>query len=290
MKNYRAIFFDWDGTAVTSRKAPVDQAVSAMKPLLAKGIDLAIVSGTTMENLADGKLADCFTSQELDHLYLGLGRGAYNYRFSEGTPVVFSGSLPDQEQLRRIHTAAFWIHMELKERYQLDTDIVFSRPNYCKIDLSVSNDRGENLYMQEKELEILRKRLRDHGLFHGIHDLVALAGEAGSRQGIRLKSTCDAKYLEVGLSDKADNTNELFSAIQRESDILPQDCAFFGDEFVSLEGDLYGSDSCMMTPKTKGADFFDVSDLPGGRPEGVRHLGGGVAQFLEILREQGEGR
>lgn len=29
-KNYKAIFFDWDGTAVMSRKAPADDAVQAM--------------------------------------------------------------------------------------------------------------------------------------------------------------------------------------------------------------------------------------------------------------------
>ena len=36
MKAYRAIFFDWDGTAVKDRQAPVDEAVSAMAPLLDK--------------------------------------------------------------------------------------------------------------------------------------------------------------------------------------------------------------------------------------------------------------
>ena len=35
-KNYKAIFFDWDGTAVMSRKAPADEAVQAMKPLCKK--------------------------------------------------------------------------------------------------------------------------------------------------------------------------------------------------------------------------------------------------------------
>ena len=32
MKQYKAIFFDWDGTAVLSRKAPVEDAVNAMRP------------------------------------------------------------------------------------------------------------------------------------------------------------------------------------------------------------------------------------------------------------------
>ena len=30
-KKYKAIFVDWDGTAVTSRTAPVEDAVVAMK-------------------------------------------------------------------------------------------------------------------------------------------------------------------------------------------------------------------------------------------------------------------
>ena len=43
MKKYRGIFFDWDGTAVISRKAPVEEAVAAMKGLLDKGVKLVIV-------------------------------------------------------------------------------------------------------------------------------------------------------------------------------------------------------------------------------------------------------
>ena len=38
MKKYKAVFFDWDGTAVTSRTAPAEAAVSAMRPLLEKGV------------------------------------------------------------------------------------------------------------------------------------------------------------------------------------------------------------------------------------------------------------
>ena len=43
-KKYKAIFFDWDGTAVTSRTAPVEDAVAAMKPLLQQGTKLVTIS------------------------------------------------------------------------------------------------------------------------------------------------------------------------------------------------------------------------------------------------------
>ena len=133
-KPYKAIFFDWDGTAVMSRRAPVEEAVEAMKPLLDKGIKLAIISGTTYENIAGGAIENYFTHQQLDNLYLGLGRGAYNYAFKEGKPFVFSHCIPDKQVREEIHRICFEIHMELKNKYDFDTDIVFSRPNYCKID------------------------------------------------------------------------------------------------------------------------------------------------------------
>ena len=56
-----------------------------------------------------------------------------------------------------IHRICFDIHIELLEKYGFETDIVFCRPNYCKIDLMVDNLRGENLFMQENELERLRE-------------------------------------------------------------------------------------------------------------------------------------
>ena len=68
--------------------------------------------------------------------------------------------------------------------------------------------------------------------------------------------------------------------------IQPQDCAFWGDEFVEIEQGLYGSDSFMETEKSKEGDFFDVSDIEGKRPENVKVLGGGVKTFLDFLKEQ----
>lgn len=311
-KKYRAIFFDWDGTAVLSRKAPVTEAVAAMKPLLKQGIKLVIVSGTTMENIAGGKIGRYFTAEELDHLYLGLGRGAFNYAFREGTPYVFRDMLPDAACLEKIHRTCFEVHMELKRRYDFDTDIVFSRPNYCKIDLMPAALRGDHLFMQENELEILRESFRRHGITEGLKGLMDLAVCTGRRYGLEVKPTCDAKYLEAGISSKSDNVDAIFEKIQEdmrlrgekekgagntglrgreerrnETGLRSEDCAFWGDEFVGAEEGLYGSDSFMITEKTAGGDFFDVSAVDGKRPEGVMKLGGGVARFLNFLRKQG---
>ena len=90
-KKYKAVFFDWDGTAVLSRKAPVEEIVGAMRPLLDQKVNLVIVSGTTIENIAGGKLETYFTKEQLAQLYLGLGRGAFNYRYEKWTGVDFLG-------------------------------------------------------------------------------------------------------------------------------------------------------------------------------------------------------
>ena len=100
-KKYKAIFFDWDGTAVMSRQAPVEEAVAAMKPLLASGVKLVIVSGTTYDKIASGKIHEHFTPEEASNLYLGLGRGAYNYKMVNGQPEIFADCIPDTEGLLR---------------------------------------------------------------------------------------------------------------------------------------------------------------------------------------------
>ena len=216
MKKYKAVFFDWDGTAVTSRTAPAEAAVSAMRPLLEKGVKLAVISGTTLENIAGGRIEDYFTKKQLENLYLGLGRGAYNYEFRDGTPYIFENKIPDQKTLLDIHRICFEIHVRLKEQYGLDTDIVFCRPNYCKIDLMPEALRGDNLFMQENELEMLRESFRRHGMTEGLKGLMEIAVCIGREYGLEVKPTCDAKYLEVGISSKSDNVDVIFEKIRED--------------------------------------------------------------------------
>lgn len=197
MKQYKAIFFDWDGTAVLSRKAPVEDAVNAMRPLLEKGVKLAIISGTTYENIAGGKLESYFTPKQLQNLYLGLGRGAYDYGFDEeGKPVVLKNRVPDAKGILAIHDACYRIHRVLLEQYGMNTDIVFSRPNYCKIDLMPDNNRGDNLFLQEGEAAKLQRILSSHGI-ESIETLIKMAESFGTKE-MPLPATTDAKYLEVG--------------------------------------------------------------------------------------------
>ena len=281
MKQYKAIFFDWDGTAVLSRKAPVEDAVNAMRPLLEKGVKLAIISGTTYENIAGGKLESYFTPTQLQNLFLGLGRGAYDYGFdAEGKPVVLNNRVPDAKGILAIHDACYKIHRVLLERYGMNTDIVFSRPNYCKIDMMPDNNRGENLFLQEGEAAKLQRILTSHGI-ESIETLIKIAESFGT-DNMPLRATTDAKYLEVGPTGKSDNANALFERFGFDA----EECCFWGDEFIGVTDSIFGSDAGMLTEKTCKGDFFDVSNLEGVRPQQVNQLGGGILTFLDFLRNQ----
>ena len=54
----------------------MDQVVVPMKKLLAEGVKLAVISGTTINNIGGGKLHEYFTPKERQNLFYGLGRGA----------------------------------------------------------------------------------------------------------------------------------------------------------------------------------------------------------------------
>lgn len=284
MKQYKAIFFDWDGTAVLSRKAPVDDIVLSMKGKLEDGIQMVIVSGTTYENIANGELHLHFTPSELKNLYLGLGRGAYNYRFYEdGSPYIWKDLIPSKEKLLTIHDVCYAIHRHLLEQYDFPTDVVFSRPNYCKIDLMVENNRGDQLFFQENELKALNASLEAHGFHGGVVGLISLAESIAEQKGLKMCATSDAKYLEAGLSSKSDNVDTIMGYLKEQYHISPEECAFWGDEYIGMDKGIFGSDSYMITDMTKKGDFFDVSAAQGIRQENVRVLGGGVKRFLDFL-------
>lgn len=286
-KSYKAIFFDWDGTAVVSRSAPAEKAAEAMGRLLKQGIKLAVISGTTMEKIDGGRLYERFSPEERKNLYFGLGRGAYNYRFREdGRPCLFEERIPSMEELIKIHKSCFDFHVKLLEKYHYQTDIVFSRPNYCKIDLMVEHDRADRLFFQADELQMLENGLKEHGFTGGIHALSELMRWAGKDNGMEILVTSDAKYLEAGISSKSDNVNAILRYLEENEGIRPEECSFWGDEYVGLDEETYGSDSFMITRLTAGADFYDVSDAQGKRPDGVKVLHGGVDTFLTFLKEQ----
>lgn len=286
-KAYKAIFFDWDGTAVVTRDAPVDEVIPLMVELLKKKIFLVIISGTTYERIAHGRLHEYVPGDVIGNMYMGLARGAYNYGFDcMGNPFVMHHMIPPKDRLIKIHEAAFALHKYLLEKFGYKTDIVFSRPNYCKIDLLVDIDRCGKLYFQPGELELVNELLQRQGYTKGISGLIDDMIEIGMEIGIDLKVTTDAKYLEVGISTKGDNIDYLLNNVIFKKGIDIEECCFWGDEFTYLGPGVKGSDALMITEQSIKGDFFDVSANPLKLPDNVKHVGGGVERFLAFLKEQ----
>ena len=73
----------------------------------------------------------------------------------------------------------------------------------------VSNQRGDQLFLQENELLLLKESLKRHGIEGGLSTLLEMAKTIGASYGITVAPTCDAKYLEVGLSSKSDNVDTI---------------------------------------------------------------------------------
>lgn len=284
MKKYKAVFFDWDGTAVASRTAPVDALKPLLISLLDAGVVLIIISGTTYENIAGGKLHHVLSTGNLRNLYLGLGRGAMNFGFSSlGEPEILKEFKPDMSEILKIHDVAFRIHTYLLENFGLKTDIVFSRPNYCKINLLTESNRIDRFSLDSSEVEMVNILLEKHHFYGGLPALVELAKQIAHSNGMKLDATTDAKFLEIGPTTKADNVGFFLNEVVLGRKIKVSECAFWGDEFADLAPGVKGSDALMMVEKAAGADFFDVSDRPESLPDGVVHIGGGAPAFTGFL-------
>ncbi|NMA66083.1 MAG: HAD family hydrolase [Clostridiaceae bacterium] len=287
MKKYKAIFFDWDGTAVLNRRAPVDNVISKMIPLLDKGIKLFIISGTTYENIAGGSLHSLIPVNCLKNLFLGLGRGAFNLGFNDsGKLIELYTNVPDIELRLRIDKAAFEVHQYLLKHYGLKTDIVFSRPNYCKVDLMVDNDRKENLFLQSDEIGRVHDLLSRHGYTYGLAGLLELARKIGKQNDIDIIPTTDAKYLEMGITTKGDNVNYFMQHVVEKNSITSSECCFWGDEFRFLAEGVPGSDAYMITSVSSDCDFFDVSGEMSLLPNNVMGVGGSIESFHKFLEQQ----
>jgi len=287
MKPYKAIIFDWDGTAVVTREAPIDKVLPLLIEILRKGIILIVISGTTYERIVGGKLNEHIPKELLRNFYMGLGRGAFNYSFDEGgNPQILHNLLPDKDLLLNIHEVSFALHKYLIEKYDYETDIVFTRPNYCKIDMLVNLDRCGKLYFQPGELDLVNELLGKSGYNKGISGLIDEAVNLGKAFNINLKATTDAKYLEVGISTKGDNVDYFLDNVIFKKGIGIEECSFWGDEFTYLGKGVKGSDALMITEKSQKGDFFDVSENPIRLPDNVKHIGGGVNSFLSFLKEQ----
>jgi hypothetical protein len=133
-------------------------------------------------------------------------------------------------------------------------------------------------------LAAVEERLHASGLA-SLAEVVTIAEAAATTAGLpNARISSDGKYVEIGLTDKADAARWTFGHLW-EQGITAADVLVAGDEFGDLGG-VTGSDSLMLVPEAMGTLAFTVGAEPFGTPPAVLALPGGPDRAIEVLKDQ----
>jgi len=280
-RRFEALVFDWDGTAVPDRGADGGPVRAAVESACALGLDVAVVSGTHVENI-DGQL--CARPHGPGELHLLLNRGSEVFRVgAKGVELMSRRVASDVEDAALDRAAAATVE-QLAAR-GIEARIVSQRLNRRKIDLIPTAEWADPPKARIGELLVaVEARLRLHGL-DGLRAAVELGEQAAVKAGLAGACvTSDAKHVEIGLTDKSDSARWYVARLWARG-IAAEQILIVGDELGPLGG-LAGSDSKLLIDDTRGATVVSVGVEPAGVPEGVIAIGGGPAAFERLLDHQ----
>jgi len=285
-KIYEIIIFDWDGTAVPDRHAPIGALKTGLEDLLKEGGLCAIVTGTNLDNILKQGIADL--SPLAKHgLHICTNRGSEVFNFdSKGQPQLVFRRIATPEEDRALDNAVVELQ-KLIEKEGMQTDIVFNRLNRRKLDLIPVQEWSHPKKAQFRELlEAVESRMALAGFQGGISHLMKVAEEIAHAAGLKsAKITSDVKHIEIGLTDKSDAAEWITKSVITPANIPHSKVSVWGDELGSF-GSLPGSDALMRIPELHDASFFSVGIEPDGVPAWVNHLKGGPPRFTEFLLQQ----
>lgn len=285
---FRAIIFDWDGTAVVDRREDATPVATFAEALLRRGVWLAVVTGTNFGNI-DRQFVQLLAPTARRHLFICANRGSEVYGFDRRGATVrryLRISMPAEEAtLTRI---AEVVRDRLVAETGLEVRIVYDRLNRRKIDLIPLPGWADPPKAQIGALlAAVEERLHRAGLAGGLANAIALTRRVAQEQGMPdARITSDVKNIEVGLTDKRDAMNWLRRDLLRPHRIGSSDVLVGGDEFGPIVG-FNGSDD-LLRAGMDGATIISVGAEPNGVPEGVVALGGGPVGFRALLRQQVE--
>ncbi len=280
-ETFEAFVFDWDGTAVPDRAAEATALRRRVEALCAAGVHVFVVSGTHVGNV-DGQLQARPSGPGRLHLCLNRGSEVFGVG-PDGPVLVWRRTATDAEERALDRAAA--LAVECLRHRGIDARVVSQRLNRRKIDLIPEPAWADPPKARIDELlEAVTARLHAAGT-GGLAEVVALAGGAATEAGLAdPRVTCDVKNVEIGLTDKSDSARWAAGWLAARA-ITGALVLIGGDEFGPLGG-VAGSDSFMMVAELARAVVVSVGVEPGGVPDGVRHLGGGPARFVELLDAQ----
>jgi len=280
-RRFEAIVFDWDGTVVPDRRADADRVRGLVEEACAAGIELAIVSGTHVENI-HGQLAARPSGP--GGLLLALNRGSEVFRVGRDGPQLVERRSATPDEDAALSRAADLTVRHLAAR-GMRAQIVTQRLNRRKIDLIPEPEWADPPKARIGELLIaVEERLAAAGI-DGLTEAVAIALTAATEAGLAdPRVTSDAKHVEIGLTDKSDSARWIMRELWRRG-IAPGHVLIVGDELGPLGG-LPGSDSYLLVDSARRATAVSVGVEPEGVPSGVLSVGGGPATFAAVLEDQ----
>jgi trehalose/maltose hydrolase-like predicted phosphorylase len=284
-RRFEAVVFDWDGTAVPDRHADASRLGRLVRELCARGVDLAVITGTHVANI-DEQLR--VRPAGPGNLYFCVNRGSEVFQAAEdGLRLLYRREITPDEDAALDRAAAATV-AELG-RKGLTAEVVSQRLNRRKIDLIPEPEWADPPKARIAELlAAVEDRLHAAGLV-GLRDAIEIASSAAQAAGLAdPRVTSDAKHLEIGLTDKSDAARWIFAELWQRG-IGPSLVLIAGDEFGPLGG-IDGSDSFLLVPEAARAVAFSVGVEPTGTPADVLALRGGPQLFLRVLADQLERR
>ena len=280
-RRFEAVMFDWDGTAVTDRKADASAVRGVVEQLCGCGVDVAVVSGTHVENV-DSQLAARPSGP--GRLWLALNRGSELFEVGGDGPRLVARREATIEEDLALSLAAEQTVAALAA-HGLESRMVSQRLNRRKIDLIPLPEWADPPKSEiDRLLAAVDQRLRAAGIAD-LAEVAALATDIARTTGLAdPRVTSDAKHVEIGLTDKSDSARAIFAQFWADG-IAPELVLIGGDEFGTLGG-LPGSDAFMIVSQAVHAGVCSVGIEPNGVPNSVTHLAGGPRRFLDVLSDQ----
>jgi len=280
-RRFEACVADWDGTLVPDRSADAARVRTLIEALCAEGFDVVVITGTNVDNV-DGQLRARPSGP--GRLVFCVNRGSEVFECDQNGlhPLMRRVATPTEDsQLDR----AAALSVERLAAHGLETAIVAQRLNRRKIDIIPLAEWADPPKANITQL-VAAVQARMHAVgISAIADVVAIAHAAATDAGIpEARITSDGKYVEIGLTDKADAARWAFADLWAHG-IGAGDVLVAGDEFGMLGG-VPGSDSLMLVAEAKGSLAVTVGAEPFGPPSDVFALPGGPDAILGVLDDQ----
>jgi trehalose/maltose hydrolase-like predicted phosphorylase len=283
---FRAIVFDWDGTAVEDRSEDASHLAELVEALLRIGVWVVVVTGTNFGHV-ERQLCRLLGPAARRHLLVCTNRGSEVYGFGRRGGAVrrwLRMATPGEE--RKLTAVAEGVRDAIAGATGLPVRIVYDRLNRRKIDLIPEPEWADPPKSRIGELlAAVEARLHAGGLDGGLAEVVRLTARLAGEHGLSpARITSDVKHVEVGLTDKGDSLTWVRRCLLQPEGISMGDVLVGGDEFGQIAG-FAGSDD-RLRAGTEGAVVVSVGKEPNGVPAGVIHLPGGPARFRALLTEQ----